>query len=464
MSALVKLQGPKSRSAKSTKSIFAGMNPPHIRLLNLHALYLPEVLQSMADWALAIADYCAANPIPTSPDWIEGGMEVAWKRSGLRCHAFEILDRTSNNVLLNDWVAVARCLALIAGRATEPAYVLTRIEELQCMTFDAAQGLQWILADAPTFPCRRHFAKWRTWGGPGLYIDTSKLIPPPKPTCDETREEIKRLYRMGTASQQSAMRTLGDLIRVKKSGLVLGGITPRSTSMLVGLSGAGKTFVAHSVAKMIGLTSFSASVGDWLISGGRADIPTGELLRRHLALHGRCVVVIDEVDKIRTTADDNQNYFRSVWGELMLVMDARVDGWPGWTPENIHALRSSFIVLAGAFQDFYRQGLGAGAALLEEEVSMLEPLTFERIAEAGILPDELINRVGSVIEVRPPESQEIAERMFAIERDAEIEIKAEERESEARRIACSAIGMRGLENYALRMALEKLKRAGKGAG
>lgn len=259
------------------------------------------------------------------------------------------------------------------------------------------------------------------------------------------------IFAKGTKSQRQAIRELAELIQVKRAGLSLGGITPRTTALLVGMSGSGKTWAANAVATMAKLPCFECTIGSWTINGGRSDVPSNETLRRHLRENGPSVILVDEIDKLRRR-DDNANYLAFVFDEVMSVIDGRVSSWSAWTPDDVAKLKASHFIGAGAFQDLYRTELGREPVMIEEEISSLEALSFARIAEAGWLPDELLNRLGSVVEIRPPEVAEIVERMVCIEADAGVNGDDPDRESKARLIATSVTGMRGLENYALELA------------
>ena len=115
-------------------------------------------------------------------------------------------------------------------------------------------------------------------------------------------------------------------------------------------------------------------------------------------------------------------------------------------------LAKSTILAAGAFQMLYRQKLGD--VLFAEEIEAMEPLTFEDLTTAGWLPDELVNRLGTVIEIRPPTSAEIEKEMGDLE---DITGIARPKAFSPDGIARSMMGFRGLETYALELARIKIR-------
>ena len=94
-----------------------------------------------------------------------------------------------------------------------------------------------------------------------------------------------------------------------------------------------------------------------------------------------------------------------------------------------------------------------------EEIEDMHPLTFEDITTSGWLPDELVFRLGSLIEIRPPSAKEIEKEMLELEKCTGI---ARPTTWSPAGIARSLMGMRGLETYALELAKLKVRAAAKG--
>lgn len=430
---------------------------PWLRLFNCDSRITSDFILTIEYWGQALSRSLEKNKGDLSGrDLISRADLDAWTSCGLRCHALDACRYIPRTQILPALQSIAK----VAVSLSERVEIQRATSELDEFGVGLEMMLHWIATPSSEEPAHGHLLEWTWWAGKGMGVDTSALNPPitpPEPCYDP-----KALFKSGTKSQQHAMRKLGELIRVKRAEFKFGGITPRTNSLLVGLSGSGKTWVCSTVSKMASLPFFSATVGSWLISGGRSDLPTCESLRRHLSKNGTSLIMIDEVDKLRSNRSDNANYLAFVWDEIMALLDGRVGAWSNWSDHEILALKKSHFVAAGAFQDIYRTELGREKVLVEEEISVLEPLTFDRIVSAGWLPDELVNRLGSVIEIRPPEAAEICQRLSAIELDADVKCNEEERMKVAHAISTSVTGMRGVENHALSIAIRKLKGDRKG--
>ena len=169
-----------------------------------------------------------------------------------------------------------------------------------------------------------------------------------------------------------------------------------------------------------------------------------ELLRQ-----GPAVLLIDEIEKVRpNSTDGNAQYSRFVLDELMGILE----GAAGLSDEANANLAKSSVLAAGAFQALYRKKLGDFS--FTEEIEDMEPLTFEDLTAAGWLPDELVNRLGTVIEIRPPTAKEIEKQMAELE---DITGIARPKAFSADGIARSMMGFRGLETYALELARIKIR-------
>lgn len=119
------------------------------------------------------------------------------------------------------------------------------------------------------------------------------------------------------------------------------------------------------------------------------------------------------------------------------------------------ALSASHMIAAGAFQSLYREILGE-EIMFEEEIDAMPEVDFETLMKAQILPDELLNRLGSVIEIRPPGSVEILANMEKMESAAGVTFDPKKRTAMARAMSTGMQGMRGIEQYALELAKMKI--------
>ena len=254
-----------------------------------------------------------------------------------------------------------------------------------------------------------------------------------------------------TKSQQSAFCTLMETHHAR--AVPLKGIRIRPHNLLVGMSGSGKTFIANLFARWRNIPCFSTTVGQWHLRGGTGGTrPTLDRIEE-LLRQGPIVLVLDEIEKFRQTSTDNGNYFRAVLDELMGVIEAS----PVLSDAALVNLKESTIIAAGAFQDLYRSKLGE--VTFAEEIEDMQPLTFEDITASGWLPDELVFRLGSLIEIRPPSAKEIEKEMMELEKCTGV---TRPKTWSPDGIARSLMGMRGLETYALELAKLKVRAGEKG--
>ena len=393
-----KLVYPTDRKRWSVSS--RNMKTQHLRLLNFPETQLTAMLVALENWAIAVGDYMRPSPKIPSEEFLEQLAEYAWSRSGLRCHALETLDR---HLLKSEWPKAIACLRRCAACADDPHKLSKLIQELEAISKHLLTLIYWIDTECPSLPLRHHCAKWRTWKGPGVYLDPNSVEQSLKPVARQ-KSGIE-IYAAGSQSQQSAIRNLVDLIRVKQHDWCFGGVKPRTNAIVVGLSGGGKSWVCGAVASISEISLFTTSVGAWCLKGGSSSAATIDMLREHLANYGPSIVLVDEIDKLRLSAPDNINYTRLVFNEIMAVLDGGSSVSQRWSVVEIDALRKSHFILAGAFQDIYRAQ--QSDANLSIEGGESPAISFDEIMTSGWLPEELTNRVGALVEIRPPAFEEV---------------------------------------------------------
>lgn len=427
---------------KCSPGIFLNMkNLNHLLLLNFPVSQSEAMFVSLENWAYAVGEFMRTGPKIPSEEFLEHLAESAWNRSGLRCHALETLER---HLTKSEWPKAIGLLRRCAVRASEPDQLVKLLAELKALSPHLLGLLFWIDTESVTVPLRHQCVKWRAWKGPAIFIDADGVERALQPTTP--RKSAKALYQEGTRFQQQAIRHFVDLVRVKQMAWEIGGILPRTNALVVGLSGSGKSWACRAVAHICERPIFTATIGSWAIQAGRAEVGTVERIRRHLRAEGPSVLFFDEIDKLRLTDSDNLNYLRSIWDELMSILDGTVSGW---SQGEIDSLRKSHFFLAGAFQDLYRAHPVSGDDAPQ--------ISFEEIVSCGWLPQELTNRIGALVEIRLPLLDEIVVRMEGMEEEAGIEVPEAERLRSAQVIAASASGLRGLENYALDLAIRFLR-------
>ena len=198
-----------------------------------------------------------------------------------------------------------------------------------------------------------------------------------------------------TASQAKAFQRLRVMSSIYFGGAEHRGVKLRTTSLLVGPSGVGKTHVANALAESLGLPLLRLTVGDWLVSGSRPEPTTLQTLQKFIGEHSRCIVFLDELDKFRS--QDN-TWSQAAITEVFSMLDRQVN-YRGtkddpWTQG--HTLRMQtgvFIIAAGTWQDIWKKTNVRAMGFSPEAVGSFDETQFVRkVREAGVIPEELLNR------------------------------------------------------------------------
>ena len=177
----------------------------------------------------------------------------------------------------------------------------------------------------------------------------------------------------------------------------------------------------------------------------------GEILRS--LERGPACLIIDECDKLHLSDSDNTNYSRAILDEIMqLATGSLHDFQPSALA--LQNLKTSWFLYAGAFQQIYRSTLGGAPAFVEQVESL--SITLDDIIESGFLQDELLNRMGWMLECGCPTSDELSAAMLAVEQACGLTVPALERDSHAKQCTLAMQGFRGLENYAVRCAMHSI--------
>lgn len=288
---------------------------------------------------------------------------------------------------------------------------------------------------------------------PGISLLTPKKnVQPPKDDLKLLLAKCKSDAQKRTLSRLASIAMAVDHCKGEIAGVKL----PRA-AWIAGPSGSGKSWSALMFARCMGLPIYTATVGSWQMRNSRSESCTINEILRTLE-QGAAVILIDEVDKFRMNAGDNENYFRAVLDEIMQLGTATLHDFHP-SPTALKNLKRSWFLHAGAFQALYRKKLG-GQAIFLEQIESLE-LTVEDILEAGWLPDELVNRMGWYIECGAPTTDELSAAMHAIEKECGIVVPNAEREGHAKQCSLNMHGFRGIENYALRCAQHAIALASK---
>ena len=188
-----------------------------------------------------------------------------------------------------------------------------------------------------------------------------------------------------TASQREAVKTLTHHWSMIDNTHVIAGIAVRATPLIVAASGIGKTFVVRHFAKIAELPLLHLDVTSWIPNGASNRPYTLEVVAQWLRAHESGIIACDELDKVEGGANGSSSWTRHVRGELFAMIDRRVIGIAGWSPELNEKLRNFLIVGLGTWQPLHvRKPLAGFGSLTVESLDLMR--------ENDTIPQELAFR------------------------------------------------------------------------
>lgn len=365
----------------------------------------------------------------------------------MRCFAVEVLftSYARNGNQSDDWLLhVCTIIAKAGMNFKDRAKVLEFMGALSNEIEGLGGCLTWCI-------CRPneafHYYRWLA-DRPGVTLLTPQDYTPP------VAVDVKILLKeCKSDGQRRTLRRLANIaMAITHFKGPVAGVKLKRAAWIIGNSGSGKTWSVVQFARLMGLPTYSATVGTWRMRSTRNESHTiGEILKT--LERGPAVIDIDEVDKLRLNSNDNQNYSRAILDEIMQLATGTLHDFQP-TSTALENLKQSWFLYAGAFQDIYRKKLG-GAPVFVEQVETLS-ITHDEIVESQWLPDELLNRMGWMIECKPPTADELSVAMEAVEQACGITVPSTERDAHAKQCTLSMQGFRGLENYAIRCAMHSI--------
>jgi hypothetical protein len=221
-----------------------------------------------------------------------------------------------------------------------------------------------------------------------------------------------------TKSQTKASHALKKMWALKCARISeVGGITNRTTPLIVGPSGTGKSALVNHFCRSLSIPMITLTPGTWIVVGAKAEPPTTKQLANFLRNYDQGVIFLDEVNKLRNNHLENP-WMMSVFNEILALLDGddRLVG-ADLTSELIRKMKSRFMIVgAGAWQDEWNAcrptavlGFGgkSGGGDIDEEIFQQQVR-----GQHSILPDELLFRFNErFIFLLPLDRQAIAQRI-----------------------------------------------------
>lgn len=190
-------------------------------------------------------------------------------------------------------------------------------------------------------------------------------------------------------------------------------ISPRTNVLLVGSTGAGKTYLVRRLAAELGLPLLDLEYANWVVTGAgsRGGMHTLRLAYEFIQRHSQGIIMLDEADKIGTD-QETSDWTRSVHLEVFSLLDRRTlagvieatdpEGLPRFrmTAEEIQSrlVRGHLIVGAGAWQHLWRKGPLVGYGRREDRA--VELPSYRELIQR--IRPEILNRFNTKLLFLPP--------------------------------------------------------------
>ncbi|WP_411825362.1 AAA family ATPase [Luteolibacter sp. AS25] len=121
--------------------------------------------------------------------------------------------------------------------------------------------------------------------------------------------------------QANVIEKLCPLVHLATSGVVSKlPVRPRTSTLLLGRSGTGKSHVARELAKQCNLPIWEANVANWIVLGARGERHTMIDLVNWVQRHKSGIIFLDELDKLNSDGD----WVNNIRLEIHDLIDSRI--------------------------------------------------------------------------------------------------------------------------------------------
>lgn len=238
--------------------------------------------------------------------------------------------------------------------------------------------------------------------------------------------------------------------------------------LMVGPTGAGKTFTVKQTAAQLKAAYFKVTRGDWIPRGAKSGRPTVFQILDRLLANERLCLHLDECDK--WSLDFSREWSAGLGSDLWNTLDGDFqirdylgetkfgDQTPPTVPEVEHKIRTGlWIVGSGTWQQVFAQG-NRTASFGFNPAADAEPISVGAIAKSGMISPELLLRFNSdLVFLNYPAKNETlgllqSTGISALAAELGIAVAASD-------VDWGQGGMRALETLATRFTLEKYRRS-----
>lgn len=188
-------------------------------------------------------------------------------------------------------------------------------------------------------------------------------------------------------------------------------VLPRWHMLIIAPTGVGKSHMVRAVGKALDWPIYSIYISRWIVGGGRGKETWPEIAQWLSKQNGKCLLFIDEIDKVSTTPYATDIWSRHQLCEIYQLLDRdlpaeiEIDDEGSehskealWARAKMNLQCHTLIVAAGAFQSLWcHRPKSLGFSEGENSASQIPS---QKELE-GVLPIELINRFGKIVAMSP---------------------------------------------------------------